>query len=279
MNNMRLYIFTTSKDFSAELVREEAIKQSVDCFIYFYADLSFKKNVLFSKDKKIILIEKKDKIILRDPYQKGNFSLLLRKFLKKFKENVLLDKKCLIAYPSYEDKLFQAKFFKKDGVCFPKTCYGKQISKISNFPVVVKKRISSRGKGIFLLMEDKDLDSFLELSNPKNYIAQDYMKAERDYRIVILKGKVLGIVSREVKFKKDKSIKVKVQKGLNKLPGQVTKDALNISKSLGADFVGVDVILARGKYYFLEANLSPQFKGFSRATGVNVAKKILGLLP
>jgi len=275
---MALYIFTTSKDFSVELIREEATKQSLDCFVYFYADLVFKRNILVYKDKQSIQIGRKDRIILRDPYQEGNFSLLLKKILKKFKGNILLDSQCLTSYPSYEDKLFQAKFFRKNKICIPKTCYGKQISKISSFPIIVKKRISSRGKGNILLKNSKELNEFLNFRDIRQYIAQEYQKAETDYRILILKEKVLGIVNRKVKFKRDKSIKVKVQKGLNKLPSQVTKDALKISKKLGADFVGIDVLLSQGKYYFLEANLSPQFKGFVRATGINVAKKIIKLV-
>ena len=274
---MALFVFTTQKDFSAQLILKEAQKKSLDCFIYFYPDFIFKKDILYHKSKSFVSVNKKDKIVLRDPYQDGNYSLALGKILKRFYKQILLDKECLRKHPRYEDKLFQARFFQKNNLYIPETYFGTEVRKISKFPVVAKKRISSRGKDNSLLRNSQELNAFYKRHNARNYIAQTYKKATGDYRILILKGKILGIVSRQVKLRRDKSIKVKVTQAFVKLPKKVTNDSLKITKKLGADFVGIDVLFSQKKYYFLEANLSPQFKGFSRVTGVNVAQKIINL--
>lgn len=271
---MSLIIFTTTKDFSVKLISEEATKQSKDCFVYYYPDITCNKNKIYNKNEPI-LISKKDNIILRDPFQGGKYNRIMSRILIKFYPYILLDKKCFKKYPRYEDKLFQARFFQRNKITIPETY---SISKVSSFPIVIKKKISSRGKGNFLLKSHDELEKFLKQRNHKDYILQDYKKAEGDYRILILKNKILGIVSRRVKLKKDNSLKVKVKKSYNKLPKSVTNTALKIARQLGADLVGVDVILSQGKYFFLEANIAPQFKGFTRISGINVAKKIIDLI-
>lgn len=201
----------------------------------------------------------------------------MRKVLTSYSRHILFDKRCFKKYPEYEDKFFQAKLFQKNKISTPDIYSIKNLDKI-NLPVVIKKRISSRGKGNFLIKNHGEFVNFFKKHNRKDYIVQEYKKAEGDYRILILKNKILGTVSRRVKFNKDTTIKVKIKKSYNKIPWQATKSALKIAKILEVDFVGIDVLLSQGKHYFLEANLAPQFKGFTKVTGINVAKKIVAFL-
>lgn len=273
---MSLFIFTTPKDFSTDLILKEARKQSLDCSVIYYSNIKRKNKLLFDKNKPV-LVGKKDNILLRDPYQGGNFSLKMRKILKEYYQCVLLDRRCFKKHPQYEDKLFQAKFFRKNKISAPETYFLKQIAKIKAFPIVAKRRISSRGKGNFLINNRSELNNFLKRQKQKDFVLQGYKKIDRDYRVLIFKNKILGTVSRIVSFKKDKTIKVRVEKEDNGLPECIKQDALRTSKKLGSDFVGIDLIFSRGKYYLLEANLAPQFKSFTRVTGINVAKRIIDI--
>ena len=43
----------------------------------------------------------------------------------------------------------------------------------------------------------------------------------------------------------------------------------------GLFLAGIDFIKSREGYQVLEINVSPQFKGFEKASGINVAQKVL----
>ena len=55
--------------------------------------------------------------------------------------------------------------------------------------------------------------------------------------------------------------------------------ALAAAKMFSLDYVGVDIMRdGYGNSYILEVNRSCQFEGFEKATGVNVAEKIIKFL-
>jgi len=90
---------------------------------------------------------------------------------------------------------------------------------------------------------------------------------------------VLGVVSKNLFLKDKGKVGVTINKLVENLPKEILKDSVRVSKQLKADFVGVDIIRVKDiKYYFLEVNLSPQFGGFAKATGVNVAKEVIDRL-
>lgn len=277
---MKLILFTTKVDKGGREIIKEARKMPLACQIYFYEQFVYKNGEIFNLNPNPLSIDQGDKIILRDPYNaKSDYSFFTRKILKKYYENILLDRECYSTFPFYEDKLFQADLFIKLGITTPETFLGKNINRLFlKFPVVVKPRIGSRGRGIRILKNPKEMEDFFAEKYPLNYIVQKYHKAKNEYRILLLEHKILGMVSKNVYLKNKGKVGVIVNKVVSDLTEKIKKDAIRITKALKADFVGIDVIHAEdGKYYFLEANLSPQFGGFAKTTGVNVAKKIISL--
>lgn len=222
---MSLIIFTTKQDL--------ALRNTKQAKIYFYENL---KKFNFK-------INKQDKIILRDPYNAGvDYSSSFRKILNKYYSQILLDRECYKNFPNYEDKLFQAKFFQKHKIPAPKF--------FTN--AIIKKRISSRNKGNFII-------------NSK-YFVQEYIDFKQDIRILILKNKILGIVQK----KNNKIFKIA------NLPSKIKNQALKLVRLFKADFAGIDVIKSKNnKYYFLEINLSPQFKAFEKITKIDVVQEII----
>lgn len=230
--------------------------------ICFYEDLVYNNGKIL--DKKI---SKKDKIILRSPYHPYKSHLDYRFFAKKllidYYDNILLDRECYLNFPFYEDKLFQTDFFIRNKINIPKTIFAQEPRQ---FPVIVKKRISSRNKGNFIINSQFELKNFFKTHNYLDYLIQEYIKTKGDYRILILKNKILDIVKR------------KANKITNTatLPDKIKNQALKITKLFKADFTGVDVIESQdNRFYFLEINLSPQFRSFERVTGVDVMEKIM----
>ena len=53
---------------------------------------------------------------------------------------------------------------------------------------------------------------------------------------------------------------------------QIAKD---IYEQTELDFLGIDLLFGKDKPYFCEINVMPGIEGIEKATGVNVAKKIV----
>lgn len=276
---MKFVLFTTKIDKGGQAIEKEAKRMSLPCQTYFCEELVYKNGEIFNSSLNPLSINRDDKIILRDPYNtKSDYSFFTKKILKKYYKNISLDKECYSRFPFYEDKLFQTDLFIKLGITTPETFLGKNINRLLKFPVIVKPRIGSRGRGIRIFNELKETESFFAEKDLLDYIVQKYHKAKKEYRILLLRHKILGVVDKHIHLKNEGKVGVRTNKVVNDLPMKIKQDAIRITEELKADFVGIDVIhIKDGGYYFLEANLSPQFNAFAKATGINIASMVIRL--
>ena len=274
---MKLILFTTKIDKGAQAIEAEAKRMSLPCQTYFCEELVYKSGEIFNSGLAPLSIDQDDKIILRDPYNtKSDYSFFTKKILEKYYKNVSFDRERYSKFPLSEDKLFQTDLFIKLGITIPETFLGRRTKRFLKFPVIVKPRIGSRGRGIRIFNEGKEMESFLAEKDLLDYIVQKYHKAKSEYRILLLKHKILGVVDKHLRLKEEGKVGVKINKVVKDLSVKIKQDAIRITEELKADFVGVDVIHAEdGEDYFLEANLSPQFSAFAKATGINVARKVI----
>lgn len=267
-----LFIFATDKDISVPLIYEEAQKASIKCHVVNY------------KHFKIPKINYNDRIIIRWPWDASDTSIeynsAVKKLVDEFYNQIVFDKECLKKYtPDYEDKLFQSNFFNQHAIPSPHTFHIANINNLPSkvtFPLVLKKRISSRSKNNFLINNEKELIEKLTNIKVEDYILQQAIDALFDYRVMVLNDKVIGTVNRFIHVRKNNRLSVKGMKPVTNLSPEIEKDALKLTKNLKADFVGCDVLIdKKGKHYFIEANLSPQFNVFTKTTGINVAKLLI----
>jgi len=290
---VKLILFTTKVDKGGQIIKREAERMFLSCQIYFYDELTYQDGQILNLSQDSLFIEQDDKIILRDPYNStSNYSFFTQKILKKYYKNVALDRECYSKFPFYEDKLFQVDLFNRLRITTPNTFLGKNVSSFQKFPVIIKPRIGSRGRGIRIFNKLKEIETFLAKKDPLDFIIQKYHKAKSEYRILIFRYKVLGVVDKHIFLKGKGNIGVRVNKVVEDFPRKIKEDSIKITKRLKADFVGVDSIkitkrlkadfvgvdvihAVDGKYYFLEANLSPQFGGFAKATKINVASMVI----
>lgn len=277
---MRLILFTTKIDKGGQIIKKEAEGMSLPCQIYFYDELVYKDGKVLSLNKDPLFIKQDDKVVLRDPYNSAsNYSFFAQKILKKYYKNVALDRECYSKFPSYEDKLFQVELFNRLRIATPITFFGKNVSSFQEFPVIIKPRIGSRSRGIRIFNKPQEMENFFAKKDPLGYIIQKHHKAKSEYRILILRHKILGVVDKHIYLKGKGKVGVRINKVVNNFPRKIKENSIKITKRLKADFVGVDVIHAEdGKYYFLEANLSPQFGGFAKVTKINVANMVIRLV-
>lgn len=279
---MRLYIFATNKDLSAPIISDESKKQGLDSAILFYEELKLVNDRLTSTNGEVRFLND-DKIIIRWPWDADDTSIEYNEFVKflceRFKNNICLDFDCLNRFsPDYEDKYFQSKVFEKLGIPTPKTVVGDidLAKKELGFPMVIKKRLSSRSKSNFLLEDENQLADKVAGLDLNQYIFQKYTKAEQDLRVLVLANEILGCVSRHMHIRDENRLAVKGMDKIDVVDERIVADALKIRSYLGADLVGFDVLVdSDNKYFFIEANLSPQFGTFTQTTEINVAKKII----
>lgn len=280
---MNLYIFATQKDLSAQSIVDEGNKNKLKGRVVFYENIAIDQDRL-KHNNSIITFGDNDKILVRWPWDASNTDIEYNNIVKylcaKYPDKIALDLKCLRDFsPKYEDKYFQYQFFKRLNVPTPDVCLVNELDeaeKTFGYPMVIKKRISSRSKSNYLIENREQFEFFKKKIIPEEYILQAKVQADKDLRVLMLNGQLLGVVSRLMHIREENRLSVKGMEPVDKIDSNIITDAKRLSAALGGDLIGFDVLVEKsGKYYFIEANLSPQFTSFMQVTGTNVSSRII----
>lgn len=147
-------------------------------------------------------------------------------------------------------------------------------------PVIAKPNGGCRGEGIALIREIDDLDG-LEL-NIGDYVFQQFIENDGDWRIIIIGGRPIGAMKR---LAQNGSFLNNISQGARAITEQdpetlkfLYKVAPKVAALFRLRFCGVDIIrnANTGEYKILEVNTVPQWTneyGFTNTTGISVAKK------
>jgi len=281
---MRLFVFCTKEDKFTELINDAKVKD-IEVETVYYEDLSIVSGAI-SAEGQPLSISSHDILLIRWPWiiEKDavyDYNIFVQILLDKYSSHILLDERCLSEYsPFYEDKLFQSFIFNNLGIPTPRTWFFTDIEGLSknkiDFPVVVKKRISSRSKHNIKIDTHEELKNFLTNKNITNYIFQEYIKAKFDIRINVLLGEILGAVNRDMHIREGNRLAVKGMYGYDLNDSEIVNEIRKVTSYLGIDLAGIDLLITEeGTHYFLEANVSPQLSSFSKTVGMNVFERIL----
>jgi len=272
---MKILIVTTRSDRSFGRIVEEGEKRGISVDVFFYEKLRIHEIDNFAAGY--------DFCILRDPYNTGrDFSVYLRHIMSLFKPSIVLDYGTYAEHPFYEDKLYQHMLFSRH-IRMPKLYHYNipEMVNIRDFPVVVKRRISSRGKGVYVIQSTDELKRFVLEHEIHEFIFTDYIEIKADIRVFVLGGKVICSVERRRRFKNRdgyRGVGVKVTHAYN-IPSRIRLDALKAAELIKTDFCGVDFLIdIEGRHYMLECNISPQFIASERATGINIASMLIDFI-
>ncbi|HBP51105.1 MAG: Ribosomal protein S6 modification protein [Candidatus Shapirobacteria bacterium GW2011_GWF1_38_23] len=158
-----------------------------------------------------------------------------------------------------------------------------------NFPVIIKGSGGDRGTRVFKANNLKELEKLVrdlrktETEGGKRYLLQEYIENDGDFRVLILGEKVLGVMKRaranKNEFRNNYSAGGTVE--VADLPEEVKELAVRAAKTCGLAVAGVDVAFRdfdMKKPVIWEVNKGPQFKGFMKATGVDVPTEIVKYL-
>jgi len=151
-------------------------------------------------------------------------------------------------------------------------------------PVMVKARFGSHGKNVKLADTLVKLHKLAQKYSEGDVLIQPVLKVRRWYRVLVLHGKILGMMKHR---QKDKFQVVSQQEELSKIiprftPEQMVeleKVSLAAVKVLKADFAGLDVAWDEDakQWRIFEVNRTAQFKWFEKAfPEINVAREMVG---
>ncbi|MEU3859321.1 lysine biosynthesis protein LysX [Streptomyces sp. NPDC028722] len=152
------------------------------------------------------------------------------------------------------------------------------------YPAVIKPLVGSWGRLVVRLPDRAGAEGVLEyaaaLPGPQShlgYVQELIRKPDRDIRVIVVGGQVLGAV-----YRTGESLRTNVALGGRTLPCEVTPEidklSLNAAAAVGADIAGVDLIEDRdGRLLVLEVNHRVEFSGFQSALAdrVDVADHII----
>ena len=190
----------------------------------------------------------------------------------------------LAAYNIYINKYEQVRRLHSEAFLMPKYILGtsllsfEQIADRLGLPFVAKGLESSMGEEIVCV---RDSASYEELSSKypcsKEWLFEEFIAGSfgRDMRFYSIRGEAVACMQR----RSQGDFRANVALGASVEPFPVTPAIRTIAKDIyeqtGLDFLGIDLLFGKEKPYFCEINVMPGLEGIEKASGVNVAGKII----
>lgn len=147
-----------------------------------------------------------------------------------------------------------------------------EIVEVLGLPVVVKECYGSMGKTVYLA---KTLDELTQLRSEllsKPHLYQQFIgKGGMDLRVIVIGGKAVGAMQRTNKNDFRSNIELGGEGKAYELSDDIIEISEKTAKVIGLDYCGVDLLFDGEKYYVCEVNSNAFFKGFTKATNINVA--------
>ncbi|WP_299786126.1 30S ribosomal protein S6--L-glutamate ligase [uncultured Marivita sp.] len=188
------------------------------------------------------------------------------------------------------DKLRSMQLLARDGVGLPVTTFAhdpKQTEEVlklaGNAPLVIKLLEGTQGLGVVLADTDRSAKSVVEAfrATGTNILIQEFIKEAggTDIRAIVIGGKVIAAMKRtgaEGEFRSNLHRGGSAQ--VIKLSPEERSTAVRAAKSMGLNACGVDMLRANHGAVVMEVNSSPGLEGVEKATGLDVAGKMIEFL-
>jgi ribosomal protein S6--L-glutamate ligase len=189
-----------------------------------------------------------------------------------------------------KNKIRTMQLLDHNNVPVPKTLVAQDLGLIEGvaqefrFPVIIKSIYGTHGRGVFLAESKRSLGPIIEYLIVKEagpISLQEYIREAKgkDLRIFTCGRKIVAAMERVAKsgefranFHKGGSVTV------TDLSKEEKKIALEATKVLGLDIAGVDILRTKTGPKVIEVNSNPGLEGISKASGVDVAAKVIDYL-
>jgi RimK family alpha-L-glutamate ligase len=287
--NRKVAIFVAESETEAtQIIKKELNSLGAKCSVFSHENLFYTSEGLIHNGVKINLNEYTHGILRLSHYfskkykKKFNFFNEINILLKNLNNSFILNGKAYAKNPFY-NKFTQIELFRQHKIpaipSFHTAINNKKNIlaflkryKIS-FPCVTKISNSSQGAGVYKIENKSELTKFIEKNQNKNIIFQKFIDNDGDYRVLVIGGRSLGVmkrIRRSAEWRNNLSLQATSAPVWNET---IEKIAIKACKKIGLDFAGVDIIKAGKKYYIIEINDVPGFKGFEGVfPNINVAR-------
>ena len=190
----------------------------------------------------------------------------------------------LAEYNLYINKYEQVKRLHSEEFVIPKYVLGTALSSYETVtaelgkPFVAKGLESSMGEEVFLIEKKADLNRIGHTYGiSKEWLFEEFITTSygRDIRFFSIRGEAVACMLRKAKD----DFRANVALGACVEPYEITPEIRQIARDIyeqtRLDFVGIDLMFGMVKPYFCEINVMPGIEGIEKASGVNVARKIM----
>ncbi|MHB8443387.1 MAG: ATP-grasp domain-containing protein [Patescibacteria group bacterium] len=163
-----------------------------------------------------------------------------------------------------------------------------QKSDIENFkyPAVLKDTYGKKGKNAYIVEDSNQAIKILKDNKDITFMMQEYIKKDKEIRIIFVGDKILNIGMLKIN---DKKFVQNIAQGGIGIPVKLSKEELEIAEQCmmisSFDIGGIDIMLGskdsiepKQEYFVLEINRSPIFLEFMKVTNMNVPNEIIKLL-
>ncbi|GMG85624.1 30S ribosomal protein S6--L-glutamate ligase [Paralimibaculum aggregatum] len=195
-----------------------------------------------------------------------------------------------VAIGRSRDKLRSMQLLARDGIGLPVTTFAhdpkqtEEVVKIAGgAPLVVKLLEGTQGLGVVLADTDRSAKSVIEAfrATNTNILVQEFIKEAggTDIRALVVGGKVIAAMQRkgaEGEFRSNLHRGGSAQQ--IKISPEERSTAIRSAKAMGLNVCGVDMLRANHGPVVMEVNSSPGLEGVEKATGIDVAGKIIEYL-
>ena len=188
------------------------------------------------------------------------------------------------------DKLRSLQILARAGVGLPKTVFTNYtrdvdtvLKEVGGAPVVIKLLEGTQGLGVVLAESKKAAHSVIEAFNglKARIIVQEFIKEAHgaDLRAFVVDGHVVGAMKRVAK---EGEFRSNLHRGgtaeVIELTDEEIHTAIRAARVIGLGVAGVDMVQSSRGPLVLEVNSSPGLEGIEKATGIDIAGKIVEYL-
>ena len=195
-----------------------------------------------------------------------------------------------VAIGRSRDKLRCLQLLARHGIRLPVTGFAHNardtedlIAMVGGAPLVIKLLEGTQGVGVILGETHSAAKSIIEAFRgaKQNILVQEFIKEAKgvDIRCVVVGGKVVGSMMRRGAPDEFRS---NLHRGGSAEPVRITPEerstAVRAARILGLNVAGVDLLRSNHGAVVMEVNSSPGIEGIEKATGIDIAERVIQFL-
>ena len=195
-----------------------------------------------------------------------------------------------VAIGRSRDKLRSLQLLAREGIGLPVTTFAHDPKQTDNVlklaggaPLVIKLLEGTQGIGVVLADTDRSARSVIEAFRGANVniLVQEFIKEAggTDIRLLVIGEKVVAAMQRKGA---EGDFRSNLHRGGSaqtvKISPEERSIAVRAAKKLGLNVCGVDMLRANHGPVIMEVNSSPGLEGVEKATGIDIAGKIIEIL-